>query len=126
MIRRIVDIEGYWKVIVYTDIGYNFSSLIKELIELGVSKYAIKTIKLELEYRKIKAVTISNLNKRRSVIIFGYHKYIEDYINSIVHESEHVKQSMLEYYQVEDKDEDAAYTVGYIASKIIQVLMLKI
>ncbi len=35
-----------------------------------------------------------------------------DYINSIVHEAEHIKQAMLKAYRVEDKGEPPAYTIG--------------
>ena len=36
-------------------------------------------------------------------------------------EAEHIKQAMLEVYDVEDEGEAPAYTVGYIAMKILRV-----
>ena len=47
------------------------------------------------------------------------HKTIEDYINSIVHEAEHVKQAMLKAYKVDDSGEPPAYTIGFIVMKML-------
>jgi hypothetical protein len=69
---------------------------------------------------KTKAVTISNLNLYKSVVLFNKHKSYYDYINSIIHEAEHIKQSMLYFYQIDDSGEPPAYTVGYIASQMIK------
>ena len=71
MFKHIININNYWKVIVYYNIDYNFF----------------------------------------------------DYINSIVHEAEHVKQAMLAYYNIEDEGENAAYTIAYIATKMLQLIV---
>ena len=44
-----------------------------------------------------------------------------DYINSIIHEAEHVKQHMLKAYDVVDEGEPSAYTVGYIAMRMLMI-----
>ena len=75
---------------------------------------------------KAKAVTISNLNLYKSVVLFNKHKSYYDYINSIIHEAEHIKQSMLYAYDVDDSGEPPAYTVGYIASQMIRLLNLNL
>ena len=46
---------------------------------------------------------------------------IEDYINSLVHEAEHIKQAMLRAYKVRDTGENPAYTVGYLVMRMRQV-----
>ena len=75
---------------------------------------------------KTKAVTISNLKLHTSVVLFNKHKQYYDYINSIIHETEHIKQSMLYAYDVDDSGEPPAYTIGYIASKMIMLLNLNL
>ena len=74
-------------------------------------------------YKHSKAVTISSITKKVSVVLFNKHKNYNDYINSIVHESEHIKQSMLYAYNIEDYGEAPAYTVGYIASQLLMFLL---
>lgn len=124
MIKRVVDINGYWKVIVYYDIDYNlFSIIANTLYSINCTKHQIETIYNNMFYKHSKAVTISSITKKVSVVLFNKHKNYNDYINSIVHESEHIKQSMLYAYNIEDYGEAPAYTVGYIASQLLMFLL---
>lgn len=43
---------------------------------------------------------------------------LPDYLNSIVHEAEHVKQAVLKAYRIDDFGEEPAYTVGYIVERM--------
>ena len=72
---------------------------------------------------KAKAVTVSNIHKHISIVLFNKHDDTLDYVNSIVHEAEHIKQAMLKAYNVKDYGEPPAYTIGYLAMKML--LMLK-
>jgi hypothetical protein len=38
-----------------------------------------------------------------------------------VHEAEHVKQALLRAYSVDDIGENAAYTIGYIVSRMYSI-----
>lgn len=120
MIKRIIKIRSYWKVIVYFDIDYNFFHIIKsELKKINCNKQTIKEIYYNMYINKTKAVTISNLQLHISIVLFNKHKQYYDYINSIIHEAEHIKQSMLYAYNVDDYGEPPAYTIGYLASLMI-------
>lgn len=121
MIKRIIDVDGYWKVIVYYNVDYNFfNDIASELKAIGSPVEKINEIYHNLKY-KAKAVTCSNITKRISIVIFNRHKNKYDYINSIVHEAEHIKQHMLKAYKVADKGEPPAYTVGYLAMMLLKV-----
>ena len=67
---------------------------------------------------KAKAVTCSDINKHVSIVIFNRHSNKLDYINSVIHEAEHIKQAMLEAYDVEDRGEPPAYTIGYLVAQM--------
>ena len=71
-----------------------------------------------------KAFTYSNDKYRVIIVGFNIHFYKYDYINSIVHEAEHIKQAMLNYYNIPDKGENATYTIAYIAMKMLQIIVL--
>lgn len=75
-----------------------------------------------LETGAVKAFTLSIFTKRTSVVGFNKHKNKYDYINSVVHEAEHVKQDVLRYYKVKDEGEPPAYTIGYIVVRMIAML----
>ena len=121
MIKQIINIDNYWEVIVYYDIDYNFfNDIVKELNYLNAPVEEIDKIYYTMKY-KAKAFTYSNLKYRVSIVGFNKHFDKYDYINSIIHEAEHIKQHMLRFYKVVDEGEPPAYTVGYVAMKILQL-----
>lgn len=122
MVKQVIDIDGYWEVVVYYDLNYHFWNAVEtELKRAGVSDDSLKVLLETMSTGEAKAVTYSNSRKRISVVLFNRHDDIEDYINSLVHEAEHVKQAMLKEYEVEDSGEDPAYTVGYIVGRMWEV-----
>lgn len=121
MIKQIIDIDSYWKVIVYYNVDYNFfSDIAFELKAIGSPVEEIDAIYARLS-NSAKAVTFSNIEKHISIVLFNCHNNRYDYINSIVHEAEHIKQHMLKAYNVEDKGEAPAYTIGYIVMKMLMI-----
>ena len=71
-----------------------------------------------------KAFTYSNDKYRVSIVGFNIHFDKYDYINSIVHEAEHIKQAIFNYYNIPDEGENAAYTIAYITMKMIHMIVL--
>jgi len=119
MIKQSFTIDGYWEVIVYYDLDYNlFYKIAKELTDIGFSSRNIKSIYQTLSTGKALAATCSNPKYLISIVLFNTHRTKKSYINSIVHEAEHVKQAVLKHYDVEDEGEDAAYTIGYIVGQM--------
>lgn len=122
MIRQQFHVEHYWKVLVFYDVSQGFFPIVKEeLSAIGFPARAIMEIFYELRHNA-KAVTCSNGWYHTSIIIFNPHTSPQDYLDSIVHEAEHVKQAMLKAYHVEDKGEPPAYTIGYLISQMYPVL----
>lgn len=124
MIKQCINANNKWKVIVYYDIDYNlFRYVADELRDIGVRERAIKRVAYLSLTGEVKAFTFSNYRLGISVVGFNKHRTIKDYINSITHEAEHVKQHMLEAYCVADKDEPPAYTIGFLASKMLMFFL---
>jgi hypothetical protein len=122
MIKQIFKIEKYWKVIVYYNIDYSFfDDIYFELRLLNFSKESIDDIFNKIKSGNVKAATCNSIEERVSVVLFGNHSSDIDYINSIVHEAEHVKQALLRAYSVDDIGENAAYTIGYIVSRMYSI-----
>ena len=122
MIKQIFKIEKYWKVIVYYNIDYSFfDDIYFELRLLNFSKESIDDIFNKIKSGNVKAATCNSIEERVSVVLFGNHSNDIDYINSIVHEAEHVKQALLRAYSVDDIGENAAYTIGYIVSRMYSI-----
>jgi hypothetical protein len=122
MIRQEFHVRQYWKVVVYYDVDHNLIDyIIREMIHRGFSKEPLEEMKEVMTYSDTKAVTCSNIEEHISFVLFNKHSDTIDYINSIVHEAEHVKQGMLEAYHVEDGGEAPAYTIGYLVGKMWEV-----
>lgn len=126
MIKQYINIDNYWKVVVYYNINYNlFDYIVKDLNKLNTNTKTIINIYKNMFTGKAKAVTISSIKHKRSVVLFNTHKSFSDYINSIIHEAEHIKQAMLKAYNVDDKGEAPAYTIGFIVMKMLTKKILK-
>ena len=122
MIKQVFEVESYWKVIVYYNVDYDLFSIIeRDLVDAGISKANLKVLYWMMNSSRAKAVTFSNEELYTSIVLFNPHKSKADYIDSIVHEAEHVKQAMLRAYQVRDEGEPPAYTIGYLISQMYQV-----
>lgn len=125
MIKQIINVERYWKIIVYYNIDYNlFNNIALELKAISSPVEKIDEIYYNLTH-DAKAVTVSSIDLHVSIVLFNKHKNKYDYINSIVHEAEHVKQAMLKAYKVNDKGEPPAYTIGFIVMKMLQSNVVK-
>ena len=124
MIKQVINVDNKWKVIVYYNIDYNlFHYVADELRSIGVGERGIRRIAYLSFTGEVKAFTLTSFSLGVSVVGFNYHRNIKDYINSIVHEAEHVKQHMLEAYCVSDRDEPPAYTIGFLASKMMMFFL---
>lgn len=120
MIKQKFKIETYWTVVIFWNVDYNFFNDIElELRMIGFTRAAIEEVRKTMESGEAKAVTCSH--QHTSVVLFNNHDSVVDYINSIVHEAEHIKQAMLRAYKVEDTGEAPAYTIGYLVKKMWEV-----
>lgn len=124
MIKQHIDVNGYWRVIVCYDTDYNsFYDIISELKKLNISNRGINNIVNKLFTTKAKAVTVSSNMAKCSLVVFKKHNDRYDYVNSIVHEAEHIKQAMLGAYNVPDEREAPAYTIGFLVMKMMEFYM---
>jgi len=122
MIRQQIDVDGYWKVVVYYDVDFHLlMPVYKELRGIGFPSEDIDLICRQLERGKAKGVTCSNGAYHTSIVLFAKHEDKYDYLNSLVHEAEHIKQAMLKTYMVEDEGEPPAYTIGYLVQRMWEV-----
>lgn len=125
MIRQGFKVEHYWQVVVFYNLDFDLFQYVEdELLAIGFPLKEISTLYYQLRSGYAKAVTCSNTERKVSIVIFNEHDTMEDYINSIVHEAEHVKQAMLYAYEVEDSGEPPAYTIGYLVMRMYEVFRM--
>ena len=119
MIRQEFHVEEYWKVVVWYSLDYHFfDAVLREMRKMGIDRNIVRDVYRMMRNGEAKAVTISNVYKHESLVLFNKHRWFEDYLNSLVHEAEHIKQSMLYAYRIEDEGEAPAYTIGYLVMRM--------
>ena len=122
MVKQTIDVESYWEVIVYYDVDYDlFNAIEVDLLAGECPESLLNKIWSNMRYGRAKAVTYSNIRMHICIVLFNPHEDRHDYINSIVHEAEHVKQAMLQAYNVGDYGEPPAYTIGYLVGRMWEV-----
>ena len=88
---------------------------------MGISDEQIEELYDTMLSGEAKAVTCSSIRRHVSIVLFNRHDSKTDFINSVIHEAEHVKQAMLKAYYVDDEGELPAYTIGYLVSMMWRV-----
>lgn len=127
MVRQRIDVEGYWEVIVWYDLDYDLFNYVEDdLRKAGISRRNLETLYKEMRSGKAKAVTYNNVQKYISIVLYNKHSSIWDYMDSIVHEGEHIKQGMLYAYKVMDYGEPPAYTIGYVVGVMLRFFLTSV
>ena len=122
MIRQQFSVDGYWEVIAYYNVDFDLlEPVYRELKSIGFSNRGILEVFRTLKKRRTKAVTCTNGYSHTSIVLFKAHDHTLDYIDSLVHEAEHIKQAMLSTYLIEDEGEPPAYTIGYLVRRLWEV-----
>ena len=122
MIKQEFHVQDYWKVMVYWNVDYGLSCYIeKDMHSISMKDKTIYEVLNTMQSGEAKAVTCSSIKHHESIVLFNKHSSAKDYVSSIVHEAEHIKQAMLTAYQVEDRGEAPAYTIGYLVSRMWEV-----
>lgn len=122
MVRQEFDIERYWKIIVYYQVDYNrFMGIYKDCLNYKAPAELIEKVYHVMSTGMAKGVTLSMYDHHVSIVLINPHESKFDFVSTVVHEAEHVKQAMLEVYDVKDYGEPPAYTIGYIVMMMYRV-----
>lgn len=123
MIRDYLDIDRHWGILAYYDATpSDFSQLGPILREFGCPEWEI-----ERAYGTIhltdKAFVFTAPWARMSVMVVGHVTHPAQFLNSLLHEFDHLQHAILTYYNVEHGTEDAAYLQGYLGQVAYEGVM---
>ena len=122
MIRQVIDIDGKWTVIVYYILNYNrFKYVADDLQRMGCEKTEVQSLYNNMVYGMVMGFTYSSPRDKVSIVGIGRHNDKAEYISTIVHEAEHVKNAIFDYYSLDSIGEPPAYTIGYIVKRMYGV-----
>lgn len=115
MDRTYLDIARKWGVVLAWDIDRDdLDELASWLDALSCPKKDIADA-LRVIMRKDTGFTFSNPDLRMSLVCIGYATSDEQWLDTLIHELDHVQATVCRYYDVALDSEDAAYLIGYMA-----------
>lgn len=116
MIKQIINIENYWKIIVYYEIAkQNVSEVMETLSRFNCSRKDMKDAYDVLYYEKDSGITYTNSIYKTTIIGISIATSGEELFNTIVHEIKHAQSHICNFFNVREDGEDAAYLCGYLA-----------
>ena len=119
MIKSVIDIAGYWSIVLFVDVDYDkFNVIESALTDILAPISIIDEIYYKISYKLNSGVTFTNSEYRSSVVCINKGSTKEQVINTISHEADHVQSAICDYYNVSLDSEDAAYLMGYIVGKM--------
>lgn len=119
MIKYVIDVAGYWSVVLFVDVDYDKYDIIESaLTDILAPISVIDEIYDKISYKYNAGVTFTNPDFRTSIVCINKTTSREELINTISHEAYHVKSDICDYYNVQPDSEQAAYLIGYLVGKM--------
>ncbi len=125
MTKHYIDIEGAWAFILAYNIELSDLDEIASWLEaLGSDEKSIgKACRVALGTNS--GFTFSNESLRMSVMVISDASSVEQWLDTLVHEIDHLQGAICRYYDVELDTEEAAYLQGYIMKQCVDAMRKK-
>lgn len=120
IIQRFIIPKYDWKVVVLHNTNVSDKDyIINVLNEICDDRYYISKAKDNIETNKPNQGFIySNMEDKKSIINIGYANTTSEYIDTIIHESNHLQSHIASYYNLDEKGEEVCYLIAYIVKTI--------
>ena len=119
MIKSVIDVAGYWSIVLFVDVDYDkFDVIETELTNILAPISVIDEIYDKISYKYNSGVTFTNSDYKTSIVCINKTTSKEELINTITHEADHVQDDICKYYDVPLDSEQAAYLIGYLVGKM--------
>ncbi len=120
MIKHYIDIDGAWAFILAYNVGLGDLDDIASWLEaLGCDKESISEA-CRVALGTNSGFTFSNDDLRMSLMVISDATSVEQWLDTLVHEIDHLQATICKYYDVELGTEEAAYLQGYIMKKCLE------
>ena len=126
MTTQHLSIEGYWTVTVVYDVWPSDLQEVARLMRrVGASQKMIDEATDNLSGWNA-GYTLTSFGWQESIVFIGRATSLREFLNTVVHEVDHVQDHVAEYYGVRLGSEQAAYLQGYIGGRLLEYLITKI
>lgn len=124
MIKQNIYLKEYkWYVTVFYNTSIdNLNDIINKLKEMDISKNDLYLAYENIIDNKINTGFIyTNFKKRETLITIGKANSKEEFINTVVHEANHLQSHIATYYDIDEKGEEVSYLIGDIVKRMYSI-----
>lgn len=121
MIRQTIHIKAYdWTVYAYYAVDtYYADEIVQRLADLGADSAYLRTASSHMRTRTLNnGLTYSNMFKGETVLVVGLTSSPAQFLNSLVHELQHLTCHVCEARGIDMNSEEACYLSGGVAQEI--------
>ena len=123
MTTQHLSIEGYWNITVVYDVEPSDLSEVARLMHrVGASQKMIDEATDNLSGWNA-GYTLTAMNMCESIVCIGRATSLREFLNTVIHEIDHVQAHVAEYYGVRLGSEQAAYMQGYIGGRLLEYII---
>ena len=124
MISQHIQLKDYkWDVVILYNVGIeDLNEVINTLEEICYEPHFINQA-----YNNIKSgapntgFIYTNYSTRQSLIVIGKATSSKEFIDTIVHEANHLQSHIATYYNLDEKGEEVSYLIGYVVKQMYRV-----
>ena len=126
MTAQHLSIEGYWNVTVLYDVWPGDLPEVAQLFRrAGANTSMIDEVTDNLSGWNA-GYTLTAFGWEESIVCIGRATSLREFLNTVIHEVDHVQAHVSEYYGVELGTEQAAYLQGYIGGRLLEFVIKQI
>ena len=118
-----VDVRCKWGIVLCYDLDLDDDvDIMNYMVSLGSDEEgAYKAVNV-LFGQENAGLCVTNMALRMSLIFIGDADSAEQWWDTLSHELYHTQQAIIEYYGVRPDTEDAAWTMGYLMRKSVELV----
>ena len=124
MIKQNIYLKEYkWYITVFYNTSIDdLNDIINKLKEMDISKNDLYLAYENIIDNKINTGFIyTNFKKRETLITIGKANSKEEFINTVVHEANHLQSHIATYYNIDEKGEEVSYLIGDIVKRMYSI-----
>ena len=126
MTSQHLSIEGYWNVTVVYDVWpSDLSEVARLMSRVGESQKMIDDATVNISGWNA-GYTLTAFGWQESIVFIGRATSLREFLNTVIHEIDHVQAHVAEYYDVRLGSEQAAYLQGYIGGRLLEFIVKQI
>lgn len=94
------------------------------LVALGCSKREARKATRAVTFHLNTGLTYSNSDLRMSLVCVADATSADQFVNTAIHEANHIQSHVCEYFGIEEDSETASYMIGYIVQRMYKMLSM--